>query len=74
LNKKNGYTALHCAAREGAPDDIIKALIDVGADPTAKDYKGKTPADVARQYDYPATASLIEQYGMAPIKSANLMV
>jgi hypothetical protein len=35
---------------------------------------GKTPADVAREEGYQETASLIEQYGMAPIKSANLMV
>jgi hypothetical protein len=33
----------------------------------------KTPADYARE-KYPATALLIEQYSMAPIKSANLMV
>jgi ankyrin repeat protein len=65
---------LHHAARGGVPDDIIKALIDAGADPTAKNDDGETPADVARQEEHPATASLIEQYSMAPIKSANLMV
>jgi hypothetical protein len=64
---------LHLAARAGASDDIIRALIDAGVDPTAKDYKGKTPADIART-EYPATASYIEQYISAPIKSANLMV
>jgi ankyrin repeat protein len=64
--------ALHCAAYRGAPDDIIKALIDAGADPKAKNIYGKTPADHAREYEHPATASLIEQF-IAPIKSANLM-
>jgi ankyrin repeat protein len=66
--------ALHWAALRGAPDDIIKALIDAGVDPKAKNDYGKTPADIARHSKHPATASFIEQYGMAPIKSANLMV
>jgi hypothetical protein len=64
--------ALHNAASRGAPDDIIKALIDAGADPKAKDYYGKTPADIARE-EFPATAAFIERF-IAPIKSANLMV
>jgi ankyrin repeat protein len=65
---------LHYAAFLCAPDDIIKALIDAGADPKAIDKDGKTPADLARDKKHLATASLIEQYGMAPTKSANLMV
>jgi hypothetical protein len=67
------WNALHYAAQYGAPDDIIKALIDAGADPKANDYTGRTPADLACK-KYTATASLIEQYGLAPIKSANLTV
>jgi ankyrin repeat protein len=65
---------LHFAAYYGTPDDIIKALIDAGADPKARDKDGNTPSDLAREFKHPAIASLIEQYGMAPIKSANLMV
>jgi hypothetical protein len=65
--------ALHWAAANGAPDDIVKTLIDAGADPQAKDKDGKTPADIARE-KYPATAALTEQYVSAPPKSANLMV
>jgi hypothetical protein len=42
-------------------------------DPKAKNDVGETPADLARDYEYPATASLIEQF-IAPIKSANLIV
>jgi hypothetical protein len=64
---------LHYAAVNGAPDEIIKALIDVGADPEAQNNDGETPADLARE-KFPVTAAFIEQYGMAPIKSANLMV
>jgi ankyrin repeat protein len=65
---------LHYAAYSGAPDDIIKALIDAGADPKVKDNHGKTPGDFARDGKHISTASYIEQYGMAPIKSANLIV
>jgi ankyrin repeat protein len=65
---------LHYAAREGASDSIIKALIDAGADPIAKDIYGQTPADRAREGKHPSTASYIEQYVNAPTKSANLMV
>jgi ankyrin repeat protein len=58
----------------GAPDSIINALIDAGADPKVKNNDGKTPADIAREKKHLSTASCIEQYDMAPIKSANLMV
>jgi ankyrin repeat protein len=64
---------LHWAAAKGAPDDIIKALIDAGADPKAEDDEGKTPADYARENKHLVTAAFIEQF-IAPIKSANLMV
>jgi ankyrin repeat protein len=66
--------ALHFAALNGAPDDIIKALIDAGADSNAKDINGKTPADYARGKEYIATAALIEQFYQPPTKSANFNV
>jgi hypothetical protein len=65
---------LHFVAQHGAPDDIIKALIDAGADSKAKDYSGKTPVDAARQYKQTATASYIEQFSEPPTKSANFIV
>jgi ankyrin repeat protein len=49
-------SALHVAAFQGAPDDIIKALINAGGDPKAKDKAGKTPADYAREAQYPAVS------------------
>jgi ankyrin repeat protein len=70
------HNALHFAARHGAPDDIIIALIDAGADPHGKNYEGKTPADLAYIAAYGTTALAIEHYmnhGTKPIKSANFM-
>jgi ankyrin repeat protein len=70
-----GENALHWAARVGAPSIILKALIDAGVDPQAKDIYNQTPADIARGEKYRATATFLEQYCMmAPTKSANLMV
>jgi ankyrin repeat protein len=39
--QQDEWNALHLASYGGAPDDIIKALIDAGADPEAKDKNGK---------------------------------
>jgi ankyrin repeat protein len=39
-------TALHAAAGEGT-DDIVKFLLEDGANPNLKDNKGRTPLDVA---------------------------
>jgi ankyrin repeat protein len=74
LHTENKSNVLHCAAYNGAPDYIIKALIDAGADPNAKNSNGITPIDYARAAGYLATASFIEQYSMAPTKSANFVV
>jgi hypothetical protein len=38
------------------------------------DNYGRTPADIAREKGHLGIASLIEQYGMAPIKSANFNI
>jgi ankyrin repeat protein len=66
--------ALHYAGYNGAPDHVIKVLIDAGADSKAKDGHGKTPFDLACERGHQDTALFIEQYCMPPIKSANLIV
>uniref|UniRef100_A0A7S3SMG1 Uncharacterized protein n=1 Tax=Strombidinopsis acuminata TaxID=141414 RepID=A0A7S3SMG1_9SPIT len=45
-NPKNGWTALHFAARNGWPE-VIKKLIKLGAETDTKDAKGKTPLMMA---------------------------
>jgi ankyrin repeat protein len=44
---KYGKTPLHYAARYNSNVDVLKYLIEKGADINAKDYNGKTPLDVA---------------------------
>jgi ankyrin repeat protein len=41
-----GETALHLAAECGRKD-AVELLLDHGADPTARDGEGRTPADLA---------------------------
>jgi ankyrin repeat protein len=58
----------------GAPTDIIAILIDAGANAMAKNSSKRTPAEIAISLGHPSTAAFIEQYGNAPIKSANFIV
>jgi ankyrin repeat protein len=43
-----GFTALHGAA-VGGGEEMIRLLLDQGADPAARNVAGKTPADLARE-------------------------
>jgi ankyrin repeat protein len=45
VNSKEGTSALHEAARSGRPD-LVKRLLDLGADPNLLDGDGKKPIDV----------------------------
>jgi hypothetical protein len=42
----NGQTALHIAAQRGA-DEIVTALVDLGAELTLRDKQKRTPLDLA---------------------------
>lgn len=46
LADKDGMTALHYAAQNGFNNEVV-ALVQKGADVSAKNAKGKTPADIA---------------------------
>ena len=46
LADKDGMTALHYAAKEGFNNEVV-ALVQKGANVSAKNAKGKTPADIA---------------------------
>ena len=45
VNAKDGTSALHEAARSGQPD-LVKHLLDLGADPNLRDGDGLKPVDV----------------------------
>ena len=46
-----GDTALHLAAAFGR-EDAVELLLDQGADPTARDGEGRTPADLAAAHGH----------------------
>lgn len=63
----SGYTALHHAAARG-DNEMIRFLVDHGADVTVVSREGQTTADMAngpiqRVQPYPATIALLEQLG-----------
>ena len=65
----NGYTALHHAASRG-DNELIRYLVEHGADVTAVSREGQTTADMAngpyqRTQPYPATVALLEELGSA---------
>jgi ankyrin repeat protein len=60
------WTALMWASRYGRTG-VIKLLLDAGADRSLQDLKGRTAADIARQYLGKAALKLLEpQTTMAP--------
>jgi ankyrin repeat protein len=74
VNSVCSISALHFAAIGCAPDNIIKSLLDTGADPKCQDFYGKNPADCAREKGNTLIASYIEEYCVPPTKSANLLI
>ncbi len=56
VNSKEGTTALHEAARSGQPD-LVKHLLDLGADPNVLDGDGLKPVDVIGKGRAAAAAS-----------------
>ena len=60
----SNWTALHGAAECGSVG-IIAALAAAGADVSAQANSGKTPLDIARQYERPEAASKLAELGGA---------
>jgi ankyrin repeat protein len=48
MTQAGGYTPLHQAAAAGL-EDMIRILLEAGADPACLCHQGKTPADYARE-------------------------
>jgi ankyrin repeat protein len=63
VNNRNslGDTVLHAVAQFGRSAGIICCLLKAGADATATDATGSTPAEVALAYDHAATAALLQR-------------
>jgi hypothetical protein len=54
-----GYRPLHQAAVTGR-EDLVRMLLDAGADKTARCDRGKTPADYARERGHTALAEMLD--------------
>jgi ankyrin repeat protein len=54
-----GYRPLHQAAVAGR-EDLVRLLLEAGADRTARCDRGKTPAEYARERGHDAVAELLE--------------
>ncbi|KAL5227580.1 hypothetical protein ABZP36_015845 [Zizania latifolia] len=58
---REGRTALHVAAAAGEAE-AAAALVDMGADTTAADARGRTPLDVAREKGYQEVVDILERW------------
>jgi cytohesin len=56
--EKTGLTPLHAAAFRGDPD-IVRLLLDAGANPTIKDANGHVPKDWAQWEHHDEAAKLL---------------
>src|SRR5207245_2705282 len=57
--QSSGYTALHEAAAIGNAD-VVRLLLDSGAQPDVRNTEGQTPADLAREAGHAALADGLE--------------
>ena len=69
-------TSLHVAARRGQSVDVIKLLLDHGADVHIRRADGKTPWDLAARGGFDAVADLLETAGAmtAALSDADLLL
>jgi len=56
-----GNTPLHLAAYNGFLD-VVRLLLERGADVDARDNKGRAPLDIAREMGHVEVARVIEEY------------
>lgn len=70
-NPSDGQTSpLHEAAR-GGHVQVVRLLLDHGADSTFRDSAGKTPLDIAVQRGYSGIVDLLERSGAPSLDGAN---
>jgi ankyrin repeat protein len=70
IKSGDGKTALHFAAAEGW-GDVVKYLVDKGADLNAQDDNGDTPVYYAIRYKYPSLAKILIESDRALLMTKN---
>ncbi len=59
--QQGDFTALHAAAMDGH-EAMARLLLDHGADPSATDSRGRTPLDMAREYEQEDVIALLSEW------------
>jgi hypothetical protein len=54
---------IHAAARRRYGGEILRTLVSFGADPNARDYKGRTPIDKAKEWRFEHNVRLLKELG-----------
>jgi len=57
------WTPLHLAARSNPDEEVVRALLEAGADANARGYYGQTPLTLAARNANPAVATLLLEAG-----------
>lgn len=60
---KDGESSLHVAVRSGAGAQLLKLLVDRGADPNARDNAGLTPLAAARSKAQKSAVEFLTEIG-----------
>lgn len=71
MNWKDGYTMLHWSADKGYAD-LCRYLVQLDADPGARDIKDRDPIDIARNAGHSNVASLLEDLLSQPRETISL--
>ncbi len=66
-----GNTPLHIAVQIHAKGDVIKYIIEQGANPNAVNLQGETPLHIAVGCDYPEAAKILTESGTDPFLNNN---
>jgi ankyrin repeat protein len=66
----NGYSPLHIAILNGAPENVVRIILDQGAKITAVDLEGRTPLRIAVDRDNWEVAKLLADNGSDLFSSA----